>query len=171
MDEPSSEHFDAFGRGRLKDIWRNRNPDLRDYTWYSTRGKNGFRLDHVFATTEVGNCIVRAGYIHEIRTRGLSDHSALLVELSAPAGTTGDHNLGNIPFVIGLGERLDQKWAAGRPAIRRTRAPPLILSRRACCTRRRACSAPSRTSSDRPGRWRGCRRRPSSRAHQDWSPS
>lgn len=88
----ASEHFDAFGRGRLKDIWRTRNPDLRDYTWYSTRGKNGFRLDHVFATAEMSDRIASVRYIHEIRTRGLSDHSALLVELSAPAGTTGDHN-------------------------------------------------------------------------------
>ena len=73
----ASEYFDEFGKGRLRDVWRAMNPEVREYTWYSLRAKNGFRLDHAFATASVFDRITRCEYVHDARERRLSDHSAL----------------------------------------------------------------------------------------------
>lgn len=79
----ASKQFDAFGKGRLRDVWRTINPEIREYTWYSTQGQNGFRLDHAFATTSVLGRVARCDYMHDTRERGISDHSALRVEVTA----------------------------------------------------------------------------------------
>jgi hypothetical protein len=34
------------------DLWRRRNPEVREYSWFSTRG-NGFRIDHAFLSPVV----------------------------------------------------------------------------------------------------------------------
>ncbi len=77
-----SHHFDQFGRGRLQDIWRGRNPSGREYSWYSTQAKNGFRLDHVFATEKMNATVAFCEYIHDTRIRRHSDHSALRIVFS-----------------------------------------------------------------------------------------
>jgi exonuclease III len=62
------------------DLWRSRNPELREYSWFSTRG-NGFRIDHAFVSDALA---ARAGpirYSHEERIAGLSDHSPLVLDL------------------------------------------------------------------------------------------
>ena len=44
-----ANHFMALQRLGMTDVWRTRNADVREYSWYSRRaGKdvNGFRLDH-----------------------------------------------------------------------------------------------------------------------------
>lgn len=64
------------------DLWRQRYPDRRVFSWYSTRG-NGFRIDHAFLSARLA---ARAGpirYSHRERKAGLSDHSPLIVELEA----------------------------------------------------------------------------------------
>ncbi len=62
------------------DLWRQRYPERREYSWYSTRG-NGFRIDHAFLSPVLA---ARAGairYSHAERLAGLSDHSPLIVDL------------------------------------------------------------------------------------------
>ena len=48
----------------------------RSWTWPNG---GGYRLDHVLVTPDVG--VRGAGYLHELRTSGLSDHSGLVVDV------------------------------------------------------------------------------------------
>lgn len=79
----ASEHFDRFGSGSLKDVWRAHNPGRREYSWFSARANNGFRLDHAFANEHFFRRVSTCEYIHEPRTSGLSDHSAMRVSFSS----------------------------------------------------------------------------------------
>jgi exonuclease III len=63
------------------DLWRERNPELREYSWYSSRG-NGFRIDHAFLSPALARRAGTVAYSHEERLAGLSDHSPLLLELN-----------------------------------------------------------------------------------------
>lgn len=63
-----------------KDAWRALHPQAREYTWYSHR-QRGFRLDHAFLSPPLAPLLRRASFDHTVREQGLSDHSALLVEL------------------------------------------------------------------------------------------
>jgi exodeoxyribonuclease-3 len=65
----------------LIDLWRFREGDRRDWTWRSA--KNGFRIDHAFGNrTLVDRFPAYTCKIdHEPRLTGLTDHSAIIVEL------------------------------------------------------------------------------------------
>lgn len=63
------------------DAWRRLHPSKRDYTWYSHRGR-GFRLDHVFLSPALAPALRGAALSHRVRLRGLTDHSALRVDLA-----------------------------------------------------------------------------------------
>jgi exodeoxyribonuclease III len=85
VDEPGAidrtAHFlDKIEAIGFCDLWRRRNPDAREFSWYSHRG-NGFRIDHAFLSPALA---ARAGsirYSHAERLAGLSDHSPLLLDL------------------------------------------------------------------------------------------
>jgi len=85
VDEPGAidvcAHFmDEIEAIGFSDLWRRRNPEGREFSWYSTRG-NGFRIDHAFLSPAL---IGRAGpvrYSHEERESRLSDHSVLILDL------------------------------------------------------------------------------------------
>jgi exonuclease III len=62
------------------DSWRSRNPGAREFTWVSPRG-NGYRYDHCLSTESMDSRISAIHYEHQLRESGLSDHSALLVEI------------------------------------------------------------------------------------------
>ena len=62
------------------DLWRQRYPDGREFSWYSMRG-NGFRIDHAFLSPALVGRTGEVRYSHDERTSGLSDHSALIVDL------------------------------------------------------------------------------------------
>ena len=62
----------------LIDSWRSRNPDGREFSWYSSGG-NGFRLDHVFCTAALDAHISSIRYCHMPREQKTSDHSAMIV--------------------------------------------------------------------------------------------
>ncbi len=69
----------------LVDLWRNTHKDAREWSWLSTTG-NGFRIDHAFANDEfLGRYVPVCSYDHSTRTTGLTDHSALIVEMFAEA--------------------------------------------------------------------------------------
>jgi exodeoxyribonuclease III len=76
----TAHYMDRIAEIGFCDLWRNRNPELREYSWFSTRG-NGFRIDHAFLSDAL---VARTGairYSHEERLAGISDHSLLVVEL------------------------------------------------------------------------------------------
>jgi len=85
VDEPGAidvcaHYMDGIEAIGFCDLWRRRYLEGREFSWYSTRG-NGFRIDHAFLSPALA---ARAGpvrYSHEDRCNGLSDHSALLLDL------------------------------------------------------------------------------------------
>jgi exodeoxyribonuclease-3 len=93
VDEPgatdaTAPYLDKIQLAGLRDVWRDRFPEGREYSWYSHRG-NGFRIDHAFASAALTRRILAVRYSHDERTTGLSDHSALLVEI----GGSGRHRV------------------------------------------------------------------------------
>lgn len=74
-----TEDFSALSATGLVDSWRKRNPDAREFSWYSNAG-NGFRIDHVFSSAAANAQIRRVYYDHAPRSSGISDHSALIIE-------------------------------------------------------------------------------------------
>lgn len=90
LDEPGAidvtAHFlDRVEAVGFRDVWRHRFPARREFSWFSHRG-NGFRIDHAFFSASLAK---RAGVIHYSHTErecGLSDHSALLIDLRGSGG-------------------------------------------------------------------------------------
>ena len=62
------------------DTWRQRNPDGREYTWYSNANK-GFRLDYAFASPKMIGAVKGVSHSHREREEGISDHSMLAVSI------------------------------------------------------------------------------------------
>ena len=56
----------------------------REASWTFSQDRGGWRLDHVLVT---GLDVVASAYAHEWRRAGLSDHSALVVDLAAQSST------------------------------------------------------------------------------------
>ncbi len=88
VDEPGATDVTALFLDKIqdagfRDVWRDRFPDGREYSWYSHRA-NGFRIDHAFASSRLARHIGDVRYSHVERTTGLSDHSALIVEIARP---------------------------------------------------------------------------------------
>ncbi|SFN53994.1 endonuclease/exonuclease/phosphatase family protein [Dokdonella immobilis] len=70
----------------LTDLWRaQRGDEARDWTWRSP--KNGFRIDHAFGNSAFVDAYPNATcrIDHAPREMGLSDHSAVVVELNEVA--------------------------------------------------------------------------------------
>jgi exodeoxyribonuclease-3 len=85
VDEPGAidvcAHFmDGIEAIGFCDLWRRRYPDGREFSWYSTRG-NGFRIDHAFLSPALTGRAGEIRYSHDERLGGLSDHSALILDL------------------------------------------------------------------------------------------
>ncbi|QTN32947.1 endonuclease/exonuclease/phosphatase family protein [Akkermansiaceae bacterium] len=76
----SAHQFDAMlGQGWV-DAWRTRNPEAREFTWYSNKWKNGFRLDHALVSPSLDARITEVRYSHGEREARVTDHSIMLVE-------------------------------------------------------------------------------------------
>jgi exonuclease III len=85
VDEPGAIDRCAYFLDRVAeigfcDLWRERYPDGREFSWYSTRG-NGFRIDHAFLSPALARRAGPVRYSHDERLIGLSDHSPLLLDL------------------------------------------------------------------------------------------
>jgi exodeoxyribonuclease-3 len=76
----TAHYMDGIAEIGLCDLWRRRNPERREYSWFSTRG-NGFRIDHVFLSGALAACAGPILYSHDERLAGISDHSPLILEL------------------------------------------------------------------------------------------
>lgn len=73
--------FGQFSALGYTDAWRRLNADSREFSWFSAEGA-GFRLDHAMISWPLLERLSSCRYSHEERLCGLSDHSALLVQLS-----------------------------------------------------------------------------------------
>jgi exodeoxyribonuclease-3 len=70
----------------LVDLWRREHGERREHTWFSSPGSvragRGFRIDHAFASPAVAERVTGCRYDHEVRERGWSDHSLLVLDLA-----------------------------------------------------------------------------------------
>jgi len=53
--DATAHYMDAIEQIGFCDLWRDRYPDRREYSWFSTRN-NGFRIDHAFFSQELAAC-------------------------------------------------------------------------------------------------------------------
>jgi exodeoxyribonuclease-3 len=74
-------YMDAIERIGFRDLWRQRYPERREYSWFSTK-RNGFRIDHAFLSQRLAPFAGTIHYAHDERVAGLSDHSPLILELA-----------------------------------------------------------------------------------------
>ncbi len=63
------------------DVWRSLHPGVREYSWFSRPGDNGFRLDYIYATPEYAGCVRTCEFDHAPRLAGETDHSGLVAML------------------------------------------------------------------------------------------
>ena len=85
VDEPGAfdvkaHYLDKIEAIGFSDLWRKRFPDGREYSWYSHR-RNGFRIDHAFFSCRAARRAGEIRYSYREREAGLSDHSALILEM------------------------------------------------------------------------------------------
>ncbi len=79
-----SEHFAKLSAIGWTDMWRHHHPGTTEFTWYSKRDgvrRNGFRVDHVFATPSLRPRVTSCRYSHVERDAGVTDHSMVIVEV------------------------------------------------------------------------------------------
>jgi len=87
LDEPgatdrTAPFLDKILAAGFRDVWRDRFPEGREFSWYSHRG-NGFRVDHAFASVRLARRVGDIRYSHAERAVGVSDHSALRLDIDA----------------------------------------------------------------------------------------
>lgn len=80
--------FAALEREGWVEAWRHLHPGDREFSWYSHTGR-GFRLDHGFLSPAAAALLRSSAYAHEVRERGYTDHSALVVELELAPQSAG----------------------------------------------------------------------------------
>jgi exonuclease III len=68
------------------EAWRYIHPEGDEYSWYARLhrqgGTNGWRLDHCFVSGVLRDAVHDSFYVHEARLAGLTDHSALVVDIA-----------------------------------------------------------------------------------------
>ncbi len=76
-----ADRFDGLSaEDGLVDLWRRSHGDAREWTWRSS--KNGFRIDHALANSHfIDRFAPTCSYDHVPRDQGLSDHSAIVLDL------------------------------------------------------------------------------------------
>ncbi|MGI4802815.1 MAG: endonuclease/exonuclease/phosphatase family protein [Janthinobacterium lividum] len=111
------EFMDRMATTGFVDLWRVRHPHVRDYTWFSPQGRNGFRLDHAFGSEKLHRRVTTCRYDHAPRLMRRSDHSALVMEVSPLEEAVGvEFSVGCVyafedpgcPRLIKIGK--DHKW-------------------------------------------------------------
>ncbi|MGJ8643339.1 MAG: endonuclease/exonuclease/phosphatase family protein [Luteolibacter sp.] len=76
----SAHQFDALLEQGWVDAWRIRNPEAREFTWFSRGYNNGFRLDHALVSPSLNSKITDVKYSHSEREAKVTDHSIMVVE-------------------------------------------------------------------------------------------
>jgi exodeoxyribonuclease-3 len=75
--------FQALLQQGWVDAWRVRHGKAREFSWISARSGHGFRYDHALVSAPLNPQVKEVRYLHHLREEGLSDHSALVVELGS----------------------------------------------------------------------------------------
>lgn len=78
----SAHQFDALLEQGWIDAWRTRNPEAREFTWFSRGYNNGFRLDHALVSPSLDQKIKDVCYSHTEREEGVTDHSLMVMDLA-----------------------------------------------------------------------------------------
>ena len=73
--------FQALLQQGWVDAWRMRHGKAREFSWISARSGHGFRYDHALVSAPLNPLVNEVHYLHHLRDSGLSDHSALVLEL------------------------------------------------------------------------------------------
>lgn len=82
MDLSLVEEFGAVLGCGWTDVWRQRNPGIREWSWVEPWGRHvGYRLDHALVSPPLLPRVRDVRYSHPERLAGVSDHSGLLLEL------------------------------------------------------------------------------------------
>ena len=69
--------YRSFLDAGLSDAYRTIHPDGSDHSWFGRSG-NGYRIDHVFITTQHQAHVSGCGYLHTPRQQGLTDDAMTL---------------------------------------------------------------------------------------------
>jgi len=77
----SAHQFDALLDQGWIDSWRIRNPEAKEFTWFSRGYNNSFRLDHALVSPSMNERITEVKYSHSERENGDSDHSLMVLDL------------------------------------------------------------------------------------------
>jgi exodeoxyribonuclease III len=83
------------------DAYRVLHPERVELSWVDGDGR-GYRFDHTFITADLREQMLRCEYVHETREADLSDHSAMVIELTGVKFETLD---------------IDQSLGAGPPSL------------------------------------------------------
>jgi exonuclease III len=82
MDLSLVDQFGAVLGCGWTDVWRARHPGVREWSWVEPWGRHvGYRLDHALVSPSLLPKIADVRYSHAERVTGVSDHSALIVDL------------------------------------------------------------------------------------------
>jgi exodeoxyribonuclease-3 len=82
MDLSLVEEFGALLGCGWTDVWRQRNPGIREWSWVEPWGRHvGYRLDHALVSPSLLAQVNDVRYSHAERGNGMSDHSGLVLEL------------------------------------------------------------------------------------------
>ena len=86
IDEDKATFYCAEYMGKLEessllDMFRTLHPHAREFSWFSN-SKNGFRIEHIFASESFRERLLDCRYIHYPREEKISDHSAMVIHLS-----------------------------------------------------------------------------------------
>ncbi len=74
------EDLKTLDKNGIKDVFRFKNGDVREYSWYSHQG-NGYRYDHFLAHESILPLCTACYYEHAVREAKISDHSPMIMEL------------------------------------------------------------------------------------------
>ncbi len=65
------------------DVWRVTHPGVREYSWFSPRANNGFRIDHAYATPAMAGSVIACEFDRAPLEQRETDHCALTLSLSS----------------------------------------------------------------------------------------
>lgn len=84
---PWGHLLDRLATAGYTDLWRDRHPEAREYSYYSWKNNqpyNGFRIDYAFATDALKRRVVGCSFEHPLRyPERITDHSALHVWIAS----------------------------------------------------------------------------------------
>ena len=85
IDEDKATFYCAEYMGKLEeyglvDMFRTLHPHAREFSWFSN-SKNGFRIEHIFASESFRERLLDCSYVHYPREEKISDLSAMIVNI------------------------------------------------------------------------------------------